>query len=90
MFKKLLLKVKILELTWGKNAAQQILLCIVLLEGIVFYLLSSCEINTCVNIHTHPLCNLRHCKFLGHNLSCLELHLSHCKITLTVINSSGN
>ena len=53
MFKKLLLKVKILELTWGKNSAQQIFLCIVLLEDIVFYLLSSCEMDTRVYVHTH-------------------------------------
>lgn len=84
------MKVKILEPTWGKNSAQQIFLCKVLLENIVFYLLSSCEIDTRVYVYTHPLCNLRHCKFLGHNLSCLELYPSHCKITLTVIKSNGN
>ena len=90
LFNKLLLRVKILELTWERNSAQQIFLCIVLLENIVFYLLSSCEIDTHVYVHTPPLCNLRHCKFWGHKLSCLQLYLSHCKITLTVINSSGN
>lgn len=84
------MKVKRLELTWGKNSAQQIFLCIVLPENIVFYLLSSCEIDTRVYVYTYPPCNLRHCKFLGYNLSCLELYLSHCKITLTVINSNGN